>query len=390
MIRNMTGRRNRDSPHGIHALLLSALIVAGPAAAHLLGQSALTLTDLGTLGGEESEAAAINGLGEVVGWSTTADGATHAFLHRGGVLIDLGTLPGGTLSRATGINDAGQIVGLSGINEYGVEFQEFPRAFLWQDGVMQALGALYCPCSFNERYGTSAAYSVGANGRVVGDSETVRGEAVRHAFLWEDGVMQDVGGGEGGPSISAAYGVNAAGDVVGAFDGRAFIWRDGVTRDLGTLPGHASSAARAINALGQIAGESVAAEGEAGSVAADGPPRRAVLWENGVIRDLGTLPGDRSSRARGINGSAQVVGDSTPEGGLVSRAVVWQNGVAYDLNALVPADSGWLLTSAAAINDAGEIAGTGLRHGRRRAFLLTPGTRPGAWGATSGQPRIKR
>lgn len=43
-----------------------------------------------------------------------------------------------------------------------------------------------------------------------------------------------------------------------------------------------------------------------------------------------------------------------------------------NLNALIPADSGWALTAATAINDAGQIVGTGILDGQTRAFLLTP------------------
>ena len=43
-----------------------------------------------------------------------------------------------------------------------------------------------------------------------------------------------------------------------------------------------------------------------------------------------------------------------------------------DLNTLLPADSGWVLLSANAINDAGQIVGEGTLDGEPRAFLLTP------------------
>jgi probable HAF family extracellular repeat protein len=43
-----------------------------------------------------------------------------------------------------------------------------------------------------------------------------------------------------------------------------------------------------------------------------------------------------------------------------------------DLNSLIPAGSGWVLTSARGINDAGQIVGTGTISGVQHAFLLTP------------------
>jgi probable HAF family extracellular repeat protein len=68
--------------------------------------------DLGTLGGDESSAAAINAAGQVVGAAWTPTNDAHAFLWDKGVMTDLGTL-GGAVSAATDINSAGQVVGYS-------------------------------------------------------------------------------------------------------------------------------------------------------------------------------------------------------------------------------------------------------------------------------------
>ena len=71
------------------------------------------LKDLGTLGGTDSNGLAVNATGQVVGYSTTVTGATHAFLYSDGRLLDLNDLiPAGsgfTLVDATGINNVGQI-----------------------------------------------------------------------------------------------------------------------------------------------------------------------------------------------------------------------------------------------------------------------------------------
>ena len=62
---------------------------------------------------------------------------TDAFLwtRRQG-MQDLGTLPGDVHSGATGINDRGEVVGLSGDGAGNI------RAFHWQDGAMQDLNTL--------------------------------------------------------------------------------------------------------------------------------------------------------------------------------------------------------------------------------------------------------
>jgi probable HAF family extracellular repeat protein len=86
-----------------------------------LGQTAMLL-DLETgsvtlmepFAGNISYAMGINEAGQVVGYSTYAGGGSwdyHAFLYENGTMTDLGTLVGGTESRAYAINDHGEIVG---------------------------------------------------------------------------------------------------------------------------------------------------------------------------------------------------------------------------------------------------------------------------------------
>jgi len=63
-------------------VLISILLGSSP----VLGVTQYTFTDLGTLGGNGSEAFAINNSGQVVG------GSQHAFLYDGSTMRDLGTL----------------------------------------------------------------------------------------------------------------------------------------------------------------------------------------------------------------------------------------------------------------------------------------------------------
>lgn len=162
------------------------------------------LIDLGSLSSAEgvSSATGVNDLGEVVGYSYTANvagahEAYRAFLiipddtnndgygdvwfadanndFANDMMIDLGTL-GGRNSWARGINNDRQIVGESDTTDLRT------RAFLWDNGVMTDLG------TFGGNY--SSASRINNHGHVVGWAETADGK--RRAFLWKDGVMTDL------------------------------------------------------------------------------------------------------------------------------------------------------------------------------------------------------
>ncbi len=121
------------------------------------------VTDLGTLGGKSSCAMAINESGQVVGYSATASGDSHAFLFSNDRMTDLGTLGGKGDSAAYGINDAGQVVGTA--STAGGAY----HAFLYNGkGPLADLGTT-AGCT------NSLATAINANGQIVGYAYTLTG-----------------------------------------------------------------------------------------------------------------------------------------------------------------------------------------------------------------------
>jgi probable HAF family extracellular repeat protein len=88
----------------------------------------------------------------------------------------------------------------------------------------------------------------------------------------------------------------------------AFQWQNGVLTNLGTLPGSQWSTTNWISGNGLIAGISL--NGETDPLTGF-PQGRAVLWQDNSIADLGTLQGGYESFAFGVNNRGQVVGDAT-------------------------------------------------------------------------------
>jgi len=106
-------------------------------------------------------------------------------------VTDLGTL-GGDASTATGINDNGQVVGFSNVTPGALH----KEAFLWSNGTMQGLGYFAgLPAYLN----SSKAYGINAAGQVVGGSSGPGGGG---AFVYSNGTMTDIG----------AFGANAIND----------------------------------------------------------------------------------------------------------------------------------------------------------------------------------
>ncbi len=393
-----------------------------------------TVVDLGTLGGNDSDARDINDAGQVVGTSRTTGGERRAFLNVpqdtngdgqgdlwfadndgdgiNDLMIDLGTL-GGDSSDAASVNGLGQVVGTSKTSSGA------SHAFLWEDqngngqsdaGEMIDLGTLGGPTSF--------ASGINAFGQVVGAAESSEAAPWR-AFL----INPEDTDGDGAPdrwfrdadgdgandlmidlgTLGGASGINASGQVVGSAGSRAFLinpedtdgdgapdtWfrddnTDGINDlmiDLGTL-GRLVSGATAINENGQITGRSA-------DPIFDSHP---VIWEvdaagNVTATELGVPKGFEGASAGDINDAAQVVGYAGKNSGAFFSACkkhneepyLWQNGEIIRFEALVSDMGGFGdLDVLSGINNSGQIIGTELLTNNPcdpiHAFIALPDT----------------
>jgi probable HAF family extracellular repeat protein len=165
------------------------------------------MTDLGALGGYESEGYGINISGQVTGWAAIASGYGHAFITTAAtnVMTDLGTL-GGTNSVGYGINAKGQVTGESDILGNAAQ-----HAFVTNGAtnVMTDLGTL----------GGTNSQGLGINGRglAVGWADTSSNAQV--AFLFSNGHMTDLNslissGDAALYTLNAAQGINYKGQIV--------------------------------------------------------------------------------------------------------------------------------------------------------------------------------
>ena len=314
------------------ALLLAPMLAAAlPAAA----APRYTVTALP----EGTTPLGMNNRGQVVG-ALGSDG----FLWSGGSLVTLGNM-GGTFGRATAINDSGVVTG------YGDRANGDVQAFRYSGGVTTAL----------DIFGARGSYAMGisSNGQVVGQY-----------FAQESGAFSTIGGvttdiGDLGGGFAGANAVNSAGHVVGfsalddaPFHAHAFLYADGVMQDLGAFPDASLSEATAINEFDQVVGQGWV-QGRF----------HAFLYQGGVLHDLGTLGGGESF-AYDINASGQIVGYSQLAGDVDTAAYLWDGVSMLDLNALIDPAGGWTLLQANGINDSGQIAAYGCRGDVCGAVLL--------------------
>lgn len=342
------------------AAILSALLLLGaaacggveePARADTTDAAAATavvsVVDLGTLpGGTRSTATAINNLGQIAGTAVDATATQQIVVWRGGVISPIAAVAGAMPPSA--INDLGEVVSYTSSND-GIYWDPSGAASL----LPPIPGGIYSP-----------ARGINNAGLIPGSSFLPLGlQGEGHAGLWNRTTfLRDLGQMNVVPSwaqpTAEARGVNDLGEVVGiasAADGlgrRHFLWRNGTFTDLGPAGGFEPDRRMLINNCGLIAGNE-----------SDGVQAFPWAWQSGVRTPLPGLAGQVPAygyHVHGINNAGDLVGSrlsvSLPGTfGNFPIAVLWRAGQAIDLGVF----PGGAYSSASDINDSGEIVGSG-------------------------------
>ncbi len=385
--------RNGAPVISVGPLVLSFLCLAIQCVMPVQAQQ-YTLKPVGNLGSvvanQVSRGTGINNAGDVIGYGY-ASGSQVAFLYNG-VTQSLqpesctGPLLSCSFAEANAINQSGtDIVGWSEDSLGGNN----AVLFMPKNGSLSDLGSLcvYTTVGLTPIPAYSIASAVNSSGTAVGISLGTACGSIStdtHAALFSGGSVTDLG--TLGGNDSEALGINDSGVVVGDAQfstvagqpgyQNAFYWTAaGGMMNLGTLGGPESSAT-AINASGLIVGWSINASNATHAFmwTATGSANCVLNGAPGCMTDLGSFAGGTVYQAAAVNSSGQVVGYATVDEG--PGAFLYSNGVMQNLNSLLtgPLASSVTLEDATGINDGGEIVANGYdsKTGNYQAYLLTP------------------
>jgi len=374
------------SPESFAVLRMNLSVVS--VAALALGSVAFAaevyvVTDLGTLAGTHGSVPVnLNDRGDVVGYCTMnpANMNEVGFVWRNGVMTATGKLARGNYSSATAISDTGLVAGDADTGNFR------PQGWASVNGR---------PVNFFSNNGGNTHVLSINNAGVIGGFYTKSLGGWTSSWkgaLWVPDTRKPgkyniidlpvLPGSNPKDKATASFPLafNRSTQAVGyvsdsRFGQHACFWDNNAARtivDLGTFSdADGSSVANGINDIGQAVGTSHPAFGS-----------RAILWDNDAghtAYELPLLPGDNYGSAHAINNAGTILGSSTygtPGTWDIQPyvPVVWIDGEPRTLESIVDATSaaGWEFSSAIAINNAGQIVGTGLHDGAMRAFLLTP------------------
>ncbi len=263
-----------------------------------------TLTDLGTLGGSNSIGTGINSAGDIVGYSYLVDGGpAHIFVcYGGGTMTDLGTF-GGNSTMANAINDEGTIVG-----DYVTTLGSVDP-FSYSNGTFIDLGTVANgtgPFGGGPQFWDISATGIDNAGEIIGTSTF---DEMGDLIYWYMNPGSDVATTLPQAPNKTTDAINNSGTIVGtnAIPGES-TYGFTYTSDGGQIPLGAISYATAINNLGTVAGYYSTDDGNSEGVAFTNGGDNWTL-----ISPLVDLPGVGLNEIVGINDYGQMVAESTDD-----------------------------------------------------------------------------
>ncbi|MBU1086932.1 MAG: hypothetical protein KKD05_05365, partial [Candidatus Omnitrophica bacterium] len=280
------------------------------------------------------------------------------------------------------INNNGQIVG-----------SLYSMPALWENGEVNVLS-----------YEQGIACGINDSGQIAG---TLGISAVSEkAFLWENGALTQLPT-DGSDYNCYAIDINEQGQVyggvlledqlwgsVGYWENNVFIFvkaPDYIPPSLSSPASYKYYRARITNDIGDIIGNSIvlpAIFGPTGDIWIFGdnlPPVPKIDGWYPVYLPISDINDNKQIVGDGFisQGNGYVLLDFSAEsnnnfdvvvGSLNGHAAIYENGIIENLNDLIPSNSGWILDSARAINDKGQIVCYGTLNGTSKVCLLTPST----------------
>lgn len=292
------------------------------------------MQDLGTLGGTASRASAINDQGDIAGVSSASDGSLHAVRWVKGVIQDLGLTTGNPVF----LNQRGDVA-------WNAPTPTGAHAFEWTNGAAQDLGTL--------GGATSAAQGINDHGDVTGVSSTAAGTT--GVFLWSNGQMQAIPSPIPGAGLQSV-GINDHDWIAGTIQAgrgdstvlRAWVW-EGDSVQLIPLSSSDDKFALAVGITqhGDVFGNGL-------DLNFDRPLPFAWSGSAFVGPTLGPLDGFKTlvdMNERGVGTGFEAFG------GHSFHAAVFDSGITWDMGTLVPAGDLNDISEATAINAGGDAVG---------------------------------
>lgn len=271
---------------------------------------------------------------------------------------------------ARGISGQGHIAGVSDVFEEGGGYQMTMAGLVYHQGVVTGVGEEFQPnTSSGSWYRFTTAVDVNSSGTAAVNTEATGGAFLAHAS-----------GNTVLPMWRAAA-INDAGQVAGtssyAAGSHAVLYGNGGVIDLGTLPNDSNngmgSTAFDLNDAGAVVGSSNYGFGEASHM-------HSFLYQNGQMVAIGDWT--NTNYAKAVNNLGTVIGsyrsDDPADSG--EHAYLYFDGEQYDLDTLLTGSAGWRISTAEDINDSGEIVGQACNQaGACFAALLSPVPEPATY-----------